>query len=121
MFISKKEILKLKPKSLIIDVSCDENMGFSFAKPTTFENPMFKEKTIDYYGVDHTPSYLWESATRTISDAVISYLPNVILNKYSGSKGETLKKATNIRNGIIVNKDIILFQNRVVEYPHKIK
>lgn len=120
MFINEKEPLKLKRKSLIIDVSCDENMGFSFAKPTTFENPIFKEKTIDYYGVDHTPSYLWESATRTISDAVINYLPNVILDEYSGSKGETLKKATNIRNGIIVNNDIILFQNRAVEYPHNI-
>jgi alanine dehydrogenase len=81
---------------------------------------MFKEKTIDYYGVDHTPSYLWESATRTISEAVINYLLNVVLNKYSGAKGETLKNATNILNGVIKNKDILLFQNRNTEYPYDV-
>ena len=41
-FITKAENKCLKPNSLIIDVSCDEEMGFFFAKPTTFKNPMFK-------------------------------------------------------------------------------
>lgn len=66
-FVTEEESSCLKPHSLIIDVSCDEGMGFFFAKPTTFKHPIFKYKTVDYYAVDHTPSYLWESATRSIS------------------------------------------------------
>ena len=62
-FVTEAESDCLKPNSLIIDVSCDEGMGFFFAKPTTFKNPMFKYDSTDYYAVDHTPSYLWESAT----------------------------------------------------------
>ncbi len=54
-FVIESESGCLKPNSLIIDVSCDEGMGFFFAKPTTFTNPMFKFETIDYYAVDHTP------------------------------------------------------------------
>jgi N5-(carboxyethyl)ornithine synthase len=74
-FVIEAKSSTMKPNSLIIDVSCDEGMGFFFAKPTTFKNPIFKYETVDYYAVDHTPSYLWESATRSISAALIVYLP----------------------------------------------
>lgn len=65
-FVTEVEKDCLKFGSLIIDVSCDEGMGFYFAKPTTFKDPMFQIGKIDYYAVDHTPSYLWESASRSI-------------------------------------------------------
>ena len=60
MFINENEVGRLKENSLIIDVSCDEGMGFFGAKPTTFENPMFRIGHAHYYAVDHTPSYLWK-------------------------------------------------------------
>jgi len=77
-FVVEAEKEYLKPGSLIIDVSCDEGMGFYFAKPTTFKTPMFKVGKTDYYAVDHTPSYLWESASRSISAALIVHLPAVV-------------------------------------------
>jgi len=41
-YVIEEEKLCLKPGCLIIDVSCDEGMGFYFAKPTSFKEPMFK-------------------------------------------------------------------------------
>ena len=118
-FILKEESSSLKPDSLIIDVSCDEGMGFFFAKPTTFKKPMFKYNTVDYYAVDHTPSYLWESATRSISAALIVYLPTVLAGRESWQTNETIRQAINIESGVILNKSILSFQNREIEYPHK--
>lgn len=117
-FIIEKESSYLKPKSLIIDVSCDEGMGFFFAKPTTFKKPLIKYKTIDYYAVDHTPSYLWESATRSISGALIVYLSTVLAGRKSWQKNETIRRAINIENGVIQNSAILSFQNRELNYPH---
>ncbi|WP_121628801.1 N(5)-(carboxyethyl)ornithine synthase [Poseidonibacter antarcticus] len=117
-FIIEEESSYLKPKSLIIDVSCDEGMGFFFAKPTTFKKPLIKYKTIDYYAVDHTPSYLWESATRSISGALIVYLSTVLAGRNYWQKNETIRKAINIENGIIQNDAILSFQNRMLNYPH---
>jgi len=117
-FVTKAESSCLKPNSLIIDVSCDEGMGFFFAKPTTFKNPMFKYETIDYYAVDHTPSYLWESATRSISAALIVYLPTVLAGSDSWQKNETIRQAINIDGGVIKNNSILSFQNREPDYPH---
>ena len=117
-FLTEAEGSSLKPNSLIIDVSCDEGMGFFFAKPTTFKHPMFKYGTTDYYAVDHTPSYLWESASRSISAALIVYLPTVVEGRDSWQKNETIRRAINIDGGVIQNQSILSFQNREPKYPH---
>ncbi|MFW2367192.1 MAG: N(5)-(carboxyethyl)ornithine synthase [Desulforhopalus sp.] len=118
LFVTEDEESYLKPGCLIIDVSCDENMGFFFAKPTSFKNPMFRIGKVDYYAVDHTPSYLWESASRSISAALIVHLPAVLEGYESWQQNETIRKAVNIDAGIIQKQDIISFQNREAVYPH---
>ena len=105
---------------MIIDVSCDEGMGFYFAKPTTFRNPLISIEEIDYYAVDHTPSYLWESATRSISAALIVHLPAVLKGKDEWRKNATIKGAINVEQGVIQKSEILQFQNRSSEYPHTI-
>jgi alanine dehydrogenase len=117
-FVVEDESSCLKLNSLIIDVSCDEGMGFFFAKPTTFKNPMFKYDTVDYYAIDHTPSYLWESATRSISAALIVYLETVLDGRDSWQQNETIRRAINIDEGLIKNLSILSFQNRELDYPH---
>ena len=117
-FVTEAEASCLKPNSLIIDVSCDEGMGFFFAKPTTFQNPMFKFQSIDYYAVDHTPSYLWESATRSISAALIVYLPTVLAGRTAWQNNDTIRRAINIDCGAIKNSSILSFQNRETDYPY---
>jgi hypothetical protein len=118
-FVTESESSCLKPHSLIIDVSCDEGMGFFFAKPTSFKNPMFKFETIDYYAVDHTPSYLWESATRSISAALIVYMDAVLAGRRRAwQNNETIKQAICIDSGVIQNHSILTFQQRELHYPH---
>ena len=118
LFVSEEEKSCLKPGCLIIDVSCDEGMGFFFAKPTTFKNPMFKIGTIDYYAVDNTPSYLWESASRSISAALIVHLPTVMAGHESWQQNETIRRAVNIDEGVIQKPAILSFQKRQPLYPH---
>jgi len=117
-FIIEDEKSTLKKGCLIIDVSCDEGMGFYFAKPTTFKNPMFKVANADYYAVDHTPSYLWESASRSISAALIVHLPTVISGPEAWKENETIRRAINTDQGVIQKDGILKFQNRDPEYPH---
>ena len=117
-FVIEEEKDSLKPGTLIIDVSCDEGMGFYFAKPTTFKNPMISIDKIDYYAVDHTPSYYWESASRSISAALIVHLPSVINGRESWMQNKTIQNAINIDKGVIVKDAILRFQNREKGYPH---
>ncbi len=79
---------------------------------------MFKVGMVDYYAVDHTPSYLWESASRSISAALIVHLPTVLGGQKSWQQNETIRQAININAGIIVKPDIISFQHREEQYPY---
>ncbi|WP_378184765.1 N(5)-(carboxyethyl)ornithine synthase [Aquimarina sp. W85] len=117
-YVTADEKSILKPGTLIIDVSCDEGMGFYFAKPTTFKHPIIAIDKIDYYAVDHTPSYFWESASRSISAALIVHLPSVISGRASWHKNKTIQNAININQGVIVKDAILRFQNRTIDYPH---
>jgi alanine dehydrogenase len=119
MFVTEAEIPRLKRGCLVIDVSCDEGMGFSFARPTTFDHPMLKIGSIDYYAVDHTPSYLWESASRSISAALLVHLPTVVEGRESWNENETIRRAVVIDRGVIQKPEILSFQRRAADYPHE--
>ncbi len=119
-YVNENEKSSLKAGSLIIDVSCDEGMGFYFAKPTTFNNPLIAVDKIDYYAVDHTPSYFWESASRSLSAALIVHLPSVISGRESWKLNKTIHNAINIDEGVIVKESILRFQNRHAAYPHEV-
>jgi alanine dehydrogenase len=119
-FACNDDLVHFSSDGLIIDVSCDEGMGFEWARPTSFSDPTFTVGDgIHYYAVDHSPSYLWNSATWEISDALLSYLPTVMAGPKAWDADETIRKAIEIRNGVIQNPKILSFQNRSHEYPHK--
>ncbi len=119
-FVIEEEKDRLKPGTLIIDVSCDEGMGFYFAKPTTFKAPIISIDSIDYYAVDHTPSYFWESASRSISAALIVHLPTVLSGRDAWKENLTIENAINVNRGHVVKDGILRFQHRGKEYPHPI-
>jgi alanine dehydrogenase len=118
-FLVDDDLAAFAPGTLIVDVSCDEAMGFSWARPTTFSQPTFVVgDNIHYYGVDHSPSYLWNSATWEISEALLPYL-RAVLDGHQGWAGdETILRAIEIRDGTIQNPKILSFQHRSPDYPH---
>ena len=66
-------------------------MGFSWARPTTFDEPTFEVGNhVLYYAVDHSPSYLWNSATWDNSNALIPFIRPVLEGSASWDADETL-------------------------------
>ncbi|WP_280694203.1 MULTISPECIES: N(5)-(carboxyethyl)ornithine synthase [unclassified Kitasatospora] len=118
-FLVDEDLDTLAPGTLVIDVSCDEGMGFSWARPTTFTDPMFTVgDNVHYYGVDHSPSYLWNAATWENSEALIPHLRSVLDGPSSWEADETIRRAIEIREGAIQNPAVLAFQHRSPNYPH---
>lgn len=118
-FLIDDDLDKLEFGTLIVDVSCDEGMGFSWARPTSFSEPTFEVGNgVVYYGVDHSPSYLWNSATWEISEALLPYLALVLDGPAAWDSDETIRRAIEIRDGVIQNPNILSFQERLADYPH---
>ncbi len=119
MFMTDDDLADLSPGTLIVDVSCDEGMGFSWARPTTFADPSFVVgDNVLYYAVDHSPSYLWNSATWEISDALIPFLRTVLGGTDAWEASPTVRRAIEIRDGVIQNPAILSFQGRDPAHPH---
>nr|WP_169734839.1 N(5)-(carboxyethyl)ornithine synthase [Amycolatopsis lexingtonensis] len=119
-FLIEEDLAEFGSGSLIIDVSCDEGMGFSWARPTTFTQPTFPVGDgVIYYAVDHSPSYLWDSATWEISEALLPHLPAVLAGHTAWDEHETVRRAVEIRDGMVRNPAILSFQQRSGDYPHQ--
>jgi alanine dehydrogenase len=119
MFLTDADLSSFAAGSLIVDVSCDERMGFSWARPTSFTAPMLKVgDNVHYYAVDHSPSYLWNSATWEISQALLPFLRPVLTGPQGWDAHDTVRRAIEIRDGVIMNPRILSFQHRMSDYPH---
>jgi alanine dehydrogenase len=119
-YLRTEDLSAFRPGSLIVDVSCDEGMGFSWAKTTTFAEPMFKVGDhIDYYAVDHSPSYLWNSSSWEISEALLPFLNTVVSGPEAWAENETIRRAIEVRDGVVLNPDVLQFQQREAEFPHR--
>jgi alanine dehydrogenase len=121
MFVLDEDLHRFAPGTLFVDVSCDEGMGFSWARPTSFADPMFTVgEGLHYYAVDHSPSFLWNSATWENSEALLNYLPIVMAGPAAWDASETIRRAIEIRDGHVQNPRILSFQHRAAAHPHDV-
>jgi len=70
--------------------------------------------------VDHTPSYLWQSASWELTRVVLPFLETVMGGPASWDQNETIRRSIEIRDGVVQNEKILSFQKRAVDYPHAI-
>jgi alanine dehydrogenase len=118
-FMTEDDLGCLAAGTLVVDVSCDEGMGFGWARPTTFTDPVFAVgDNVLYYAVDHSPSYLWSSATWEISMALLPFLRVVLEGAEAWDGDATIGRAIEIRDGVIKNPAILSFQGRAPKHPH---
>jgi alanine dehydrogenase len=119
VFVHDVELGAFRPGSLIVDVSCDTGMGFEWARPTSFADPMFTVGDgVRYYAVDHTPSHLWDSATWEISEALIPFVATVMRGEDAWHADATIRHAIEIHDGVVQNPKILSYQSRESEFPH---
>lgn len=119
MFLTTDDLGLLAPRTLVIDVSCDTGMGFSWARPTGFDDPIFEVgDRVSYYAVDHSPSHLWSSATWENSRALLAFLGVVMAGPEAWDADTTISRAIEVRDGVVQNPAILAFQGRLSGYPH---
>ncbi|MBM7831658.1 alanine dehydrogenase [Agromyces cerinus] len=118
-YLRTEDVGAFRPGSLIIDVSIDAGMGFEWARPTTFAEPMFTVgESTNYYAVDHSPSFLWNSATWEISEALMPFIRTVMEGPEAWASSDAISRAIEIEGGRIRNEAILQFQGRSPEYPY---
>lgn len=107
--ISRSDLKRLKKNSMIIDVSCDKNGGIETSIPTTIENPTYVVDGVLHYVVDHTPSIFFKTFSEDNSKIIYPYLSKMVFEESDA----VLEQATIIRDGIILDEEIIDYAKKM--------
>ena len=119
MFITRRELRLFAPGSLFAEVCCDEGMGFEWARPASFAEPVSAVgEAMHCYGAGHSPSCLWNSATWEISEALIPHLRTVMGGPGAWDRDQIIGRAVEIRDGVIRDPEILSFRRRSAGFPH---
>ena len=106
--ISLDDLAQMNAGTLIIDISADVAGGIESSHITTMNTPLYTQDQINHYVIDHTPSLLYRTASKSISLAIFPFLDDLIFK----NKKKKLSKATIIENGKINDSDILDFQSK---------
>ncbi len=107
--IYKKDLKRMQPNALIIDISCDRAGAIESSIPTTVEKPTYMVDGVVHYVVDHTPTLFHKTASVGISEEVSKFVDELIEDK----PGVVLKNALAVKDGIIIDQRIMDFQGRI--------
>ncbi len=122
MFVMNQDLDRFRKGTLIVDVSCDRGMGFEFARPTTFDDPMFEVgRGVTYYAVDHSPSHLFNTASLEHSKVAYQYVHDMLGGPDAWQNNPTIGRAIEIEKGVVQQKKILSYQGRAEEYPHTLR
>ena len=107
------------PGTLIVDVSCDEGMGFSWARPTTFTEPDLRRRRQRAL-LRRRPQPVLPVELRHLGDQRgAAALPADRARRAASLGGDpTIRRAIEIRDGVIQNPAILSFQGRSPKHPH---
>lgn len=109
----RSDLKKLKPGTLIIDVSCDENGAIETTVPTSLNHPTYEVEGIVHYAVDHTPTIFYRTSSSAISKETVKYIDDLIESR----PNVILEDALIIDHGHILDDRISQFQNRSAIKP----
>lgn len=104
--IYKNDLQRMKRGGMIIDVSCDCCGGIESSVPTTIDCPIYSVDGILHYAVDHTPSIFYKTFSYQNSIVIYPYVDKLVMESFD----DVLAKAIIIRDGIIIDQEIIDFQ-----------
>lgn len=101
VIVTEEMVMKMKPGSVIIDVSIDQGGCIETSKVTTHENPTHIVHQVVHYGVPNIASKVSRTASIGISNIITSFLQQA---GDSGSIERILYDHKGLRNGIYTYK-----------------
>lgn len=106
--VSREMVKKMKPKTVIIDVSIDQGGCVETARPTSFKEPICVEEDVIHYCVPNMPGAVPHTSTVALTNATLPYvlkLANYGLANALKSDA-ALAKGVNTYEGKLTNREV---------------
>ncbi len=100
MVVSADIVQRMKPGSVIVDVSIDQGGCFETSEITSHDKPTFEKFGVTHYCVPNIPSRV----ARTASDAISNILSSLLLKAENGGILPLITSHEGLRNGVYTYK-----------------
>jgi len=105
ILIKRDLLAKMKPRSIIIDLSIDQGGCFETSRPTSHDRSTFIEEGVIHYCVPNIPGVVGRTATQAFMNCAIPYISEIV-NKgveQAIKENSALEMAVNTLNGELHN------------------
>jgi alanine dehydrogenase len=100
MIVSADIVQRMKPGSVIVDVSIDQGGCFETSRMTTHDQPTFVQHGVQHYCVPNIAS----RTARTASDAISNIVTSLLLKTESAGIQALIQQQAGLRNGVYTYK-----------------
>ena len=107
--IYKEDLKKMKPGTMIIDISCDPYLEIETSHPTPIDDPVYIIDGVIHYTVDNTPGMFPITITKVLSEGISRYVDYIIENDIEAYP-QNLHTAVVIEDGHIRDERITAFR-----------
>lgn len=107
--IYRTDLKKMKPGTLIIDISCDPYLEIETSHPTTIDDPIYEVDGVIHYAVDNTPAMYPITVSKVLSEGISRYI-DIIAQSDIKDFPQAIKDAVVIENGHICDEQIKVFR-----------
>ncbi len=106
LLVPESIVQRMKPGSVIVDVSIDQGGVFETSQATTHDKPTFVKHGVIHYCVPNIPSRV----ARTASEAISNILSSLLLRAESGGIISLITHDEGLRNGIYMYRGCLTNQ-----------
>ncbi len=99
--VTRTIVKRMRPGSVIIDISVDQGGCIETTRPTTYEQPTFIEEGVVHFGVTNMPGAVPRTSSQALSTSLAPYV--LRLAKPDGLKDPALTSGVNVQGGRIVH------------------
>lgn len=76
-WVTSEMVAQMKPHTVIVDTVIDQGGCIETSRPTTIQNPVFREFDVIHYCVPNIPSTVSRTATTALSNVIVPFLLDI--------------------------------------------
>jgi alanine dehydrogenase len=101
--VTESMVEKMKPRSIILDISIDQGGCVETSRPTNWHTPTFVKHGITHFCVPNMPSNVGRTATYALSNVSLPYIKSIADNGLV----EALKRDAGLGRGVYTTNGIV--------------
>lgn len=108
ILVTRQMLARMKPRSILMDLSIDQGGCCETSRPTDFSNPTYTVDDIIHFCVPNLPSTASRASTRALTNAILPYLELIADHGMDGAVAASpaLRKGTYTLEGRCVRRGL---------------